>query len=128
MWRFFPDLFPARVDSCPEPNRAHTLSTRSKRFYVERHAAPVRVHEGRAQPQTAAGCWVIDVRRVAHQSISASSRSGGAPIRPPAGPSVGLGPETVCVTALYRALGESRLGGARAGGAGGGEGGGEGGA
>src|SRR5699024_9456501 len=57
----------------------------------------------------AMGSLVRDCTRVVHQSRRASSRRGGAPMRPPAGPSVGLGTEMVLVTDLYTAFGYSRL-------------------
>ena len=58
---------------------------------------------------TVAGFFVSCASSFVHQSSSASSRSVGAPIRPPAGPSVGLGTDTVFVTALYTAFGYSRF-------------------
>src|SRR5699024_7743423 len=56
-----------------------------------------------------AGSVVSDRTRLPHQSSSASSRNGGAPIRPPAAPWVGLETETVLVTDLYTALGYNRF-------------------
>lgn len=95
------------VEPCPEFHSNRQATTCSKHSPLEEPAATAsgRAAAGTTRAHTAAGCCVIDVRRLLHQSSNASSRNGGAPMRPPAGPSVGFGTDTVCVTALYTALG-----------------------